>query len=130
MAFAVAGPAITAAPVTSTPRFLVAEHPRKRHRVMDLKERELMLANLKGWWASGRSTPQPGPSSASQLPLITHPVVLVPGPSSALAIPAAEAPASSYLKKCLWYSSVPPGHGPTCELEHRHNSLCGGVNVH
>ena len=44
--FAVAGPAVTAAPVTSMPAVSVTEHPRKRRRVMDLKERELMLANF------------------------------------------------------------------------------------
>ena len=91
----VAGPFIIAAPVISTPGLLVPEHPQKRRRVTDLEERELMLANFKDWWASGRSTPQPGLSSALQRQLVTPPVVLVPSPSSALAIPAAVALSTS-----------------------------------
>ena len=51
-----------------------------------------MLASFEDWWASGRFTPQPGPSSALQPPLVTPPVVLALVPSSALAIPAAAAP--------------------------------------
>ena len=61
--------------VTSTPAGLVAEHPKKRCCVTDAKERELMLENFEDWWGSGRSMPLPGLSSASQLPLITPPVV-------------------------------------------------------
>ena len=93
--FAVAGPAVTSAPVMSMPGLLVAEYPWKRHQVMDPKEREVMLANYEDWWASGRSTPWPGLSSALQPPLLTPPVVPVPGPSSALAVPAAAAPCVS-----------------------------------
>ena len=58
MTFAVAGPAVKAAMVTSTPAVAIAEHPGKRHRVTDPKELELMLANFEDWWASGRSTPR------------------------------------------------------------------------
>ena len=88
---AVAGPSVTTAPVISTPGLLVPDYPWKRRRVTDLKERELMLANFKDWWASRRSTPRPGLSSALQLPVITPPVVPVPIPSSMLAIPVAAA---------------------------------------
>ena len=92
---AVVGPAVTTASVTSMPGLLILEHPRKRCRVTDPKERVLMLANFEDWWASRRSTPRPGSSSSLQLPLVTPLVVLVPGPSSALAILAAVAPSFS-----------------------------------
>ena len=115
--FVVAGPAVTAAPVTSTPELLVAELPQKRHQVMDPKEQEPLLANFEDWWASGRSAPQLDLSFASQSPLVTPPVVLVPDPSSALAIPAAMAPSmfswsvvsSSHSAKQhrSWYSPRP-----------------------
>ena len=80
--------AVTTALVASMHAFRVAEHPRKRLCVTDPKELELMLANFEDWWASGRSTPRLGPSSAVQLPLVTPLVVLVLGPSTAVAIPA------------------------------------------
>ena len=86
---------VTAAPGTSTPVVPVTEHPRKRRRVTDPKEQELMLANFEDRWASGRSTPQPGPPSASQLPLVTPLVVSVPSLSTAVAIPATVALSSS-----------------------------------
>ena len=97
MMFTVAGRAVTADPVTSMPAVRVTEHPWKRHSITDLKERELMLESFEDWWASRRSTPRLGRSSALQLLLVTHPVVPVPGPSSAFTIPAAGAlPVSSW----------------------------------
>ena len=86
--FTVAGPAVTTASVISTPAVTPVEHPYKRHRVTDLKERELMMLHFEDWWASGRSTPWPDPSSASQPPLITPPVVPAPDLST---VPAAVA---------------------------------------
>ena len=71
--FAVAGPAVTAAPVTTT-AIPVAENPRKRKHVTDPKEQALMLENFEDWLVSGRST------------LLSGPFSVVPGPSSALAI--------------------------------------------
>ena len=79
--FVVAGPAVTTAPVTLTPVVTLAKHPRKRRRVTDPKERELMMLNFEDWWTSRRSVPWPGPSSASQPLLVTPPVVPAPGPS-------------------------------------------------
>ena len=90
-----AGSAVTAAPVTLTPVAPVAEHPREWRRVTDPKELELMLAGLEDWWASGRPTPRPGLSPASQPHLVTPPVVPASGPSAAVVIPAAVALSSS-----------------------------------
>ena len=89
--FAVAGPAVTTAPITTTPAIPVIENLWKRKRVTDPKEPAHMLENFKDWWASGRSSPLLGPSSAPQPPCVTS---VVPGPS--LAIPfAADLSASS-----------------------------------
>ena len=63
--FAVAGPAVNAAPVTSTSAVMVAEHPRKSRGVTDSKEQGLKLASFEDWWASERSTSWPGQLSAS-----------------------------------------------------------------
>ena len=86
--FAVADLAVTTALLASMHAVQVAEHPRKRLCVTDPKELELMLANFEDWWASGRSTPRLGPSSAAQPPLVTPLVVPVLGLSTAVAIPA------------------------------------------
>ena len=67
MMFTVAVPAVTTAPVTSTPAVMVTEHPCKSRRVTDPKEWELMFVNFEDWWASGRSTQRLGLSSASLL---------------------------------------------------------------
>ena len=77
-----------------TPGLLVPELPQKRRRVTHPRERELMLANFKDWWASRRSMPWSGPSSELQPPLVIPSVVLVSGLSSALAIPAIVAPSA------------------------------------
>ena len=74
--FTVAEPAVTAAPVVSTPAVTPAEHPRKCHHVTDLKERELMMLHFEDCWSSGRLTPWPEPSSASQLSTVTAVVVV------------------------------------------------------
>ena len=44
--FTVAGPAVTAAPVISTPEVMPVEHPRKHHRVTDPREQELMMLHF------------------------------------------------------------------------------------
>ena len=89
------GGPVTAAPIASTLGLLVPELPWKEYHVTDPKERELMLASFENWWAFGRSTPRLSLSSELQPPLVTPPVVLVPGPSSVLAIPAVAAPSVS-----------------------------------
>ena len=87
---AVAGPAVSAVRVTSSAVHVV-EQTQKQKRVTDPKEHSFMMEIFVDWWASRRSTPLPGPSSAPQLPLITPPVDPVPGLSLALALLVATA---------------------------------------
>ena len=97
--FLVAGPTGTAAPVVSMPSVAPIELSHKWRRVMDPKERELMVLHFDDLWASGKSTPRMGQSSASQPHLITLPMV-VPAPvrsavPAAVAIPLAVAHSAS-----------------------------------
>ena len=95
MTYAIAGPAVTAAPFVSPPSVTPIEPSRKQRRVTDPKERERMMLQFEDWWASGKSTPWPGLSSASQPQPLTPPVMvlaLVPSvvPAAVAAPSAAE----------------------------------------
>ena len=91
--YAVAGPAVSAVPKSSA--VAVVENPWKWKRLTDPADRSWAWESFQDWWASRRSTPSTGTSSAPQPPLITPPIDPVPGPSLALALPAAAVLSSS-----------------------------------
>ena len=56
--YAVAGPAVTAAPIVLMPSVMPVEPSLKLRCVTDPKERELMMLHFEDWWASRKSSPR------------------------------------------------------------------------
>ena len=75
--YAVAGPAVSAVPVTSA--VAVVEHPRKMKRLTGPADSAQAWESFQDWCASGRSTCSTGTCSALQPPLITPLIYPFPG---------------------------------------------------
>ena len=95
MTYAVAGPAVSTVPSTST--VAEVEQPWKRKQLTDPADRALAWESFQDWWASGRSTPSTGTSSAPRPLLVTPPIDPVPRPLSASALRAVATLSSSSL---------------------------------
>ena len=89
--YAVAGPAVSAVLLPSA--VAVVEQPREQKRVKDPAEQANCWESFQDWWASRRSTPSTGKSSAMRPLLVTPPVD--PGSSLALVLLSVEAMSSS-----------------------------------
>ena len=93
-----------AAQIVSTAPFMPpadvtpVERSRKRRRVESVREREKMLAAFEDLWACGKFfSSHPGPSSASQPPLVTLPIaVAVPIPFAVPSTVSAHTSSSSH----------------------------------
>ena len=108
--YVVPWPAVSAVPSSSA--VAVVEYPRKRKRLMDPADHAWAWESFQDWWASGRSTPSTGTSSAPQLPLVTPLIDPAPGPPSALALLADAALSSSFRSSERYRSRQSPGPCP------------------